>query len=154
MASTSFAWLPLNSLSNVVSAVCSQVLYSRGKSSLKRSFLATIPLMGVRRLLKTLATSALRSMRAATHIPMANTTTIAPMKRSHPCQDFNFRSMTYGSYEKCFESFRLPKGLRDRDSTPSASLLHCVDFSCCSPSYRAATWAWGCLGRVLWRLGC
>lgn len=77
-------------LLNVVSSVIAHVSYSRGKSSLNFSFCDTMEsVIGVRRLLNTLATSALRSRSEEQMSPNTNTISMEPPKSSHPCHFFN-----------------------------------------------------------------
>lgn len=80
--------------------------------------------MGVRRLLNTLATSALRS-KSDEHIsPRMKTTVMAQKKSSHPCHFFNFFSMMYVVY--VFLVY-MPLGLRrlGTASCPVSFCSHC-----------------------------
>ena len=85
-----------------VSSVAFQVSYSRGKSLLNFWFCATMPCMGFFRLLKMLATSALRSMRADTTRPRTKTTTMEPPKTNQLCKGFSFFSLiSFNFYFPC-----------------------------------------------------
>ena len=76
-----------------VSSVAFQVSYSRGKSLLNFWFWATMPCIGFLRLLKMLATSDRRSIRAETSRPRRKTTTIEAPKISQLCRGFSFFSL-------------------------------------------------------------
>ena len=76
-----------------VSSVAFQVSYSRGKSLLNFWFWATMPCMGFFRLLKMLATSARRSIRAEASRPSRKTSTMEPPNISQLCKGFSFFSL-------------------------------------------------------------